>query len=526
MNRSQMIDAIADQSTRWDVIVIGGGATGLGAALEAASRGHRTVLVEAADFAKGTSSRSTKLVHGGVRYLRQGRIQMVRESLLERARLLHNAPHIVHPLGFVLPTFGFGADWYYYAGLRAYDLLASSPEFPGARMLSRAETLESLPTLRPEKLRGGVLYSDGQFDDTRLAISLLRTLLDEGGVALNYAPVVRLLQEGSKTVGVVIRDQESDREYEIRGRVVLNATGVFVEDVLKMESAPESSHGESLVVPSQGSHLVFDRSFLPSDRAMMIPETDDGRVLFAIPWHGKVLFGTTDLAVNQIEIEPRPLTEEVDYLLDYAARYFTRAPERRDVLATFAGLRPLFRSQSSDGKTASLSREHEIRVSEGGMISIIGGKWTTYRLMGENLIHRAEQVGGLRLKESRTASLLLHGATVGMSAEIKEDPLTIYGSDAAAMRELIGTEPSLGELLHPRLPYQGVQVVWGVRHEFARTVEDLLARRTRALFLNARAAIEAAPAVARLMKQELQQTDAWEAEQIQQFETLAQGYHL
>jgi len=524
MSRSQMIDALSDRSTIWDVIVIGGGATGLGTALEAASRGHQTLLVEAADFAKGTSSRSTKLVHGGVRYLRQGRIRMVRESLLERSRLLHNAPHIVHPLGFVLPTFRFGRDWYYYAGLRAYDMLGGGTEFPGARLLSRNETLETLPTLREEKLRGGVLYSDGQFDDARLAISLLRTLLDEGGVALNYAPVVGLLQQGKRAVGVTIRDLESDREFAIRGRAVINATGVFVEDVLRMES--NGSRGESLVAPSQGSHLVLDRSFLPSDRAMMIPETDDGRVLFAIPWHGKTLFGTTDLAVDRIEIEPRPLAQEVEYLLDYAGRYLTRAPNRGDVLSTFAGLRPLFRRKSADGKTASLSREHEIRVSQGGMISIIGGKWTTYRLMGENLIHRAEEVAGLTRKASRTATLPLHGAMERGVENPEDDPLAIYGSDAAGMRELIDSEPAFGELLHPSFPDLAVQVVWGVRHEFARTVEDILARRTRALFLDARAAIEAAPAVAKLMKRELKQSDDWESEQIRRFASLAQGYLL
>jgi len=523
MQRNEMLDALSDRSTTWDVIIIGGGATGLGAALESASRGHRTVLIEGADFAKGTSSRSTKLVHGGVRYLRQGRIRMVRESLLERSRLLHNAPHIVHPLGFVLPTFRFGGDWYYYAGLRAYDMLGGETEFPGARLLSRNETLEALPTLRREKLRGGVLYSDGQFDDTRLAISLLRTFLNEGGVALNYAPVVGLHSEWERVNGVTVRDSESGREFLIQGRVIINATGVFVEDVLRMES--NESQGESLVAPSQGSHLVLDRSFLPSDQAMMIPETDDGRVLFAIPWHGKLLFGTTDLAVDQIQIEPRPLAQEVEYLLDYAGRYLTRAPGKEDVLSAFAGLRPLFRQKSADGKTASLSREHEIRVSKGGMISIIGGKWTTYRLMGENLIHRAEEVGGLRRKDSRTASLLLHGAMEGCTYS-EEDALAIYGSEAGAMRELIAAEPSLGERLHPRLPYLAVQVAWGVRHEFARTVEDILARRTRGLLLDARAAIEAAPTVAKLMQEELGQSPEWTAEQIRQFESLATGYLL
>ncbi len=529
MQRSEMIDAISERSTLWDVIVIGGGATGLGAALEAASRGHRTVLVEASDFAKGTSSRSTKLIHGGVRYLRQGQIRMVRESLLERKRLLHNAPHIVHPLGFVLPTYRWGADWYYYAGLKAYDMLGGSSEFPGVRRLSKQETLASLSTLKAERLQGGVLYFDGQFDDTRLAISLLRTLVNQGGTALNYAPVTRLIQEGGRTAGVTIRDQESGREFLIRGRAILNATGVFVEEISRMDSS--AAQGESLVTPSQGSHLVLDTSFLPSERAMMIPETDDGRVLFAIPWHGKLLFGTTDLAVDQIEIEPRPLKQEVDYLLEHAGRYLTRTPRREDILSTFAGLRPLFKSRSAGDKTASLSREHEIRVSSNGLISIIGGKWTTYRLMGENLIHRAEQVGALPRKSSRTATLKLQGAADGMtvrgeSSKSELDPFTIYGSDQKFLESLIEKDPESAEKLHPRLPYRGVQVVWGVRQEMARTVEDILARRTRALFLDARAAIEAAPTVAQLMRRELGQSDAWESEQIQQFESLAKGYLL
>ncbi len=412
MNRTQMIAAMDEPGSRWDVIVIGGGATGLGAAVESASRGHRTLLVEAADFAKGTSSRSTKLIHGGVRYLRQGRIRMIRQSLRERGLLLQNAPHIVHPLNFVLPAYRFGSRLFYYAGLRAYDLLAGRLRCGRARRLSRDETCRELPTLRDENLRGGVLYSDGQFDDARLAITLAMTAADLGAVVANYTPVTRLLYAGGRINGLVIRDIESDREISVFGKVVINATGVFAGNILKMDDDSADAHADdhrAVIVPSQGSHLVLDSSFLPGLSALMIPETDDGRVLFAIPWHGSVLLGTTDLAVREVTAEPRPTQSEVQYLLEHAGRYLKRTPCEADVLSRFAGLRPLVGPRTGRHSTSSLSREHDIRTSSTGLITVIGGKWTTYRAMGEDLINRAESDGGLRRIPSRTASLPLHG---------------------------------------------------------------------------------------------------------------------
>ncbi len=530
MQREEMIAAIDSPGQIWDVIVIGGGATGLGAALEATTRGHRTVLVESHDFAKGTSSRSTKLVHGGVRYLRQGQIGMVRQSLRERERLLNNAPHIVHPLQFVIPSYTTAGSWYYYAGLKTYDFLAGRTQFPGARLLSRQQVTDSLPTLNEAKLRGGVLYSDGQFDDSRLAISLARTIAEHKGIVLNYTPVISMVHQGGKLTGVVVLDKESGREISLQGRVIVNATGVFADEIMNLdeESSPEvPHHGEPVVMPSQGSHLVLDRSFLPGDAAMMIPETRDGRVLFAIPWHNHLLFGTTDLPVESVTFDPRPLEEEVEYLIEYAGMYLSKKPTESDILSQFSGLRPLVRSESAGKSTASLSREHEIRTSPSGLISIIGGKWTTYRHMGEQLIDLAEKVGDLKARPSQTATLPIHGAPVmGKDKSLSSDDefLNVYGNDVDDLRLLSEKDPSLGKCLHPRLPYLASQVVWAARHEMARTVEDVLARRTRALFLDAQAALACAPQVASLLTQVLGTSESWKQEQIDSFEKLARGY--
>lgn len=578
MNRTDMLAAMHDRSISWDVIIIGGGATGLGAALESATRGHRTVLVEAHDFSGGTSSRSTKLIHGGVRYLRQGQIGMVRQSLRERERLLRNAPHIVHELNFVLPTFRPWMKTFYFLGLRLYDLLGGRILTGGSRRLSREETLGRLPGLQDTGLCGGVLYSDGQFDDARLAVTLARTAADNGTVLANGLCVTRLLRKGQRVTGLVARDRESDVEIQLEGRVVLNATGVFAEEILQMDTvsddpatagrAPTAGSTRNdpaergpRVIPSQGSHLVLDSHFLPGRTAMMIPETDDGRVLFLIPWHGKLLLGTTDLAVDCVVRNPVPLESEIDYLLDHAGRYLTRRPTRSDVRSQFSGLRPLVSESGKRDSTSAISREHWIRTSDSGLITVIGGKWTTYRQMGEDLINEAERCGGLPCRRSRTANLPLHGhpenhslrrdrklmqtdrsgqqtpesgrtvsSTQVMTDERQhsgssmDDWLKIYGSDADAIRALGQQDPELSERLHPELPYIGAEVVWAARHEMARTVEDVLARRTRALFLDAAAAESAAPRVARLLAGELQKSVAWQEDQVTEFSRVVSGW--
>ncbi|HEY6872068.1 MAG TPA: glycerol-3-phosphate dehydrogenase/oxidase [Geobacteraceae bacterium] len=516
MTRDEFLQQLADTSLTWDMIVIGGGATGLGAAVEATGRGYRTLLLEQGDFAKGTSSRSTKLIHGGVRYLKQGNLSLVLESLHERGLLLRNAPHLVHNLSFVVPLFDWWEGPFYGVGLKFYDMLAGRLGLGHSHALSREETLERLPTVAQEGLRGGVIYHDAQFDDARLAISLARTLAGLGGTPLNYLKVTSLLKENGMTAGVTARDPESGREYRVRARVVINATGVFSDAVRQMDdpAAPP------LITPSQGVHLVLDRSFLPGTSAIMIPHTADGRVLFAVPWHGRVVVGTTDTPVSRISLEPRPLPEEIDFLLAHAARYLSRRPTRADILSTFAGLRPLVRS--GDGtESAAISREHLVLVSGSGLVTVTGGKWTTYRRMGEDAVDRAAALAGLAPRPSPTANLRIHG---WQEHGIETAPWDVYGSDAPAVRNLAGENPAWGEPLHPNLPYRACEVVWAVRREWARTVEDVLARRTRALLLDARASMACAPPVAELMARELGRDAAWQEAQVAAYCALAQRY--
>jgi glycerol-3-phosphate dehydrogenase len=519
--RETLMEAIRTGET-WDVLVIGGGASGLGTALEAASRGYRTLLLEARDFAQGTSSRSTKLVHGGVRYLAQGNVGLVREALRERGLLRRNAPHLVHDLGFVVPAYDWWAGPYYGIGLKLYDVLAGKLGLGSSKLLDRDEALRHTPTLRGEGLRGGVLYHDGQFDDARLAVTLLLTLLDHGGVALNHAPVVGLLKEGDRVAGTVFHDEETGERHEVRARAVVNATGVFVDDVRRMDDPATPA----MLSPSQGVHIVVDRRFLPGDSAIMIPRTDDGRVLFAVPWHDRVVIGTTDTPVPEATVEPRALPEEIEFILRTSAQYLDPAPTRDDVLSVYVGLRPLVKAESNptDGAgstaptTAALSRDHVLRVSPSGLLTLTGGKWTTYRKMGEDAVDRAADVAGLPPRLSLTAALHLRGWTDAPAAE----PFEVYGSDADRVRSLPGADAAL----HPDLPYREAEVRWAAREELARTVEDVLSRRTRALLLNARASVEAAPRVAAILAEELGRDDAWQAAQVRAYRDLAQGYQL
>lgn len=503
-----------DHTPEWDVLVVGGGASGLGAAVEAASRGYRTLLLERDDFAKGTSSRSTKLVHGGVRYLEQMNFTLVLDALRERGYMLRNAPHLVHKLGFVVPLYSYLGVPYYGFGLKLYEWLSGKLSFGPSQVLSRYETLERLPTVTPSDLKGGILYQDGQFDDARYAITLMRTLEDQGGVALNYAQVIGLLKQ-EKVFGVRVRDCETGQEFDVHARVVINATGAFTEQVLRMD-AP--ANGQTLSI-SQGTHFVLPRSFMPGSNAMMVPKTADGRVLFAIPWHEHLVVGTTDVAVPTSSSEPRATGEETQFLSEHIHRYLGQTVRPEDVLSVWSGLRPLVRHGNES--TSKLSRDHRVIVSKSGLVTVTGGKWTTYRRMGEDTVNHAAQVAGLAAAPSTTATLRLHGWA---EPDLAEESERVYGADLAAVRALGDSQPELNELLHPKLPYRRREVVWAARHEQARTVEDVLARRTRALFLNAAAAIETAPEVSRLLARELGRDDAWQRRDVERFRETAEGY--
>ncbi len=514
-DRNRFLQSLTDR-TPWDIIVIGGGATGLGVAVDAAGRGYRTLLLEQHDFAKGTSSRSTKLIHGGVRYLQQGNVSLVLDALRERGLLIQNAPHLVHNLSFVVPLYDWWEGPFYGIGLKLYDVLAGKLGLGPSQLLSREETLARIPTVEPQGLKGGVAYHDGQFDDARLAVALARTMADLGGTPLNYVRVTELVKEHGLVTGVTARDEESGEQFHLTARVVVNATGVFTDSVRRLDE-PDCT---PLIVPSQGVHLVLDRSFLPGDSAIMVPHTDDGRILFAVPWHNRVIVGTTDTPMDSTTLEPRPLPEEIDFLLAHAARYLTRDPAPRDVLSVFAGLRPLVQSDKG-GTTASLSRDHTLLVSTSGLVTITGGKWTTYRHMGEEAVTAAAAVAGLVERPSVTRELRIHG---WQETAREEGAVGEYGCDAAKVEGLAAENSAWGARLHPLLPYRGVDVIWGVRREYARSVEDVLARRTRALFLDARASIEMAPAVARLMASELGRDAAWEEAQVDAYRQLAAGY--
>ena len=516
MNRDEMIARLQDSSEVWDMIIIGGGATGLGTAVEAASRGYRPLLLEQSDFAKGTSSRSTKLVHGGVRYLQQGNVSLVLEALRERGRLRQNAPHLVHDLPFVVPNYDWWEGPFYGIGLKLYDMLAGKQGFGASRHLSREETLQHIPTVESEGLNGGVIYYDGQFDDARLAINLAQTAVEQGAVLLNYVRVAGLLKSDGEVSGVLARNKETGQEHELSSRVVINATGVFSDSIRRMDDAEAAS----MIRPSQGVHVVLDASFLPGDSAIMVPRTDDGRVLFAVPWHGCVVVGTTDTPVDEPALEPRPLAEELEFLLTHARRYLINDPGPSDVLSTFAGLRPLV--SSGDGqRTEALSRDHTLHIAPSGLVTITGGKWTTYRKMAEDTVDQAAVLARLEARPSVTKELHVHGyhQRAGQFGD-----LALYGADAPSVQQLISEDPAYEEKLHPDRPTRAGEVVWAARHEMARTVEDFLSRRTRTLLLDAQAAIDVAPRVADLLAQELGHDNAWKDQQVKTFRTLARGY--
>ena len=519
MNRDEMLRRVEQQPQPWDFVIVGGGATGVGIAVDAAARGYRVLLLEQSDFGKGTSSRSTKLVHGGVRYLEQGNVSLVMEALKERGMLRRNAPHLVSNLPFVVPNYDWWEAPFYGIGLKLYNLLAGKYNFGASEILSREETLRRLPTIRTDGLRGGVIYYDGQFDDTRLLVHLTLTAVEHGATLLNYTAVTGVTKGADGLVdGVVARDLEGDRELRVGAKVVINATGPFA-DRLRQIAEPDAP---KLIAPSQGIHLVFDRSFLPGVSAIMVPHTRDGRVMFAIPWHGHTIVGTTDTPIPEPTLEPLPFDSEIDFVLETAGQYLHRAPTREDVLSVFVGIRPLVRRGDSR-ITAALSRDHTIHIDASGLLTATGGKWTTYRHMAEDTVDQAVDLARLPERPCTTETLRIHGYD---AAAERFGPMSVYGADAPAIQELMRADPSLRERLHSALPYTRAEVVWAARREMARTVEDVLARRVRALFLNAAAANEMAAETAAILARELGRDAAWERQQVDDFTTLAKQYML
>ena len=515
--RADLLERLAQPHT-YDLAVIGGGATGLGVALDAAARGFSVVLVDSHDFAKGTSSRATKLVHGGVRYLAQGNIALVREALHERTTLLRNAPHLAQPLPFVMPSYRLWETPFYGIGLKMYDALAGKAGLGATEFLGRDHTLACLPTARTEGLKGGVKYWDGQFDDARLALALARTAAGLGALVVNYCPARALIHEQGKVGGFVCEDAASGRQFTVRARAVVNATGVWVDALRQMDGEAIGRPVKPIVAPSQGVHIVVDREFLPSDHALMVPKTADGRVLFAVPWLGKVILGTTDSPRQDIVREPEPFREEVRFILEESARYLTRAPKHEDIRSIWVGLRPLVKPQDDDGdNTKSLSREHTVLTSRTGLVTVTGGKWTTYRAMAEDVLQKCFTAG---LLEERPAGVTNHLPLVGtppgpVRHRISDvQGLHSYGSEAGAVQALPGADVDLGGGL------TAAMVRFAARHEYARTVEDVLARRSRLLFLDAARAVALAPAVAQILREELDGADPG----LEDFVALAQQY--
>ncbi len=521
MRREFMLKAITEDPHKvWDVVVIGGGASGLGTAVDATTRGYTTLLLEQADFAKGTSSRSTKLVHGGVRYLAQGDVSLVLEALHERGLLRKNAPHLVKDLAFVIPNYNWWGGPFYALGMKVYDMMAGKLGLGPSEMISKEETINAIPNIRTDGLKGGVIYYDGQFDDARLAINLAQTFSKNNGTLLNYFKVAGLLKNDEGLIsGVQAMDMETGTDYEINAKAVVNATGVFADELRKVDDPAQ----KPTIKPSQGVHLVLDKEFLKGESAIMIPKTDDDRVLFAVPWHNRVIVGTTDTPMEHPELEPKALDIEIDFILTTAGRYLTRAPKRKDVLSVFAGLRPLAAPEGEDQTTKEISRNHLLTVSLSGLITITGGKWTTYRKMGEDTVDKVALVAGLEDRPCITRNMPIHGYAQHFKPN---DSLHFYGSDRAAILQIIEEFPELGEKLHEKLDYTAAEVVWAIKEEMARTIEDVLARRVRALFMDARASVEIAPKVADLLAEYLNKDQNWIDHQIREYEKLAEGYIL
>ena len=521
MTRKKNIEFLKNNNNCWDFIVIGGGATGLGIAVDAACRGFKTVLLEQSDFAKATSGRSTKLVHGGVRYLQKGDLTLLHEALRERGFLRRNAPHLVKDQRFIIANYQWWEKPFYTIGLTLYDRMAGKLGFGRSFPMSKASVIKAIPQIIQKGLRGGVAYHDGQFDDARLAVNLMQTAIEKGAVVVNYAKVTGLLKYGGKVSGVTVHDEIGGECFDLKGKCMVNATGIFVDEIIQMDDKEKTP----MVRPSQGVHLVVDRSFLGGDDAIMIPRTSDGRVLFGVPWHNRLILGTTDTPVKEFVLEPRPLEEEIDFILNTSAAYLVRPPQREDVLCVFAGLRPLAapKRHADEKKTKEISRRHKLISSDSGLITITGGKWTTYRQMAQETVDLGIKKCGLPAKKCVTKNIQIHGYQP--TAEY-HNWRYVYGSDGDKILALQNEKQEYAEKLHPGFDFTVAEVVWAVRDEMAVTVEDVLARRVRALYFDARASMEIAPKVARIMAQELEKDETWVKSQVKDFIELANGYVL
>ncbi len=517
MKRSLSLAAIRAKKDPWDIVVIGGGATGLGIAVDAATRNFSVLLLEQYDFAKGTSSRSTKLIHGGVRYLQQGDVSLVFEALRERGILRQNAPHLIHNLSFVIPTYDWWGGPFYTIGLKVYDLMAGKLGLGPSEHLSREEVISVIPTVEQKGLRGGVIYHDGQFDDARMAISLAQTATDYGGTVINYFKVTGLIKESGIICGVSAEDNASGEQFEIKAKAVVNATGVFSNSILKMDQ-PNS---KDLIKPSQGVHLIVDKKFLPGKHAILIPQTSDGRVLFAVPWYDRVILGTTDTVMEKPVLEPEATEKEINFILENASQYLTEKPTRKDVKSVFAGLRPLAAPEEGGVPTKEISRHHKVLISTTGLVTITGGKWTTYRKMAEDTVDKAILVGGLDEVPCLSEKILIHGYTKKVDYK---DPMHVYGTDSLHLQEIEQSKKKYAGFLSESLRIKKSQVVWAVREEMAQTLEDVLARRTRALFLDAREAIRIAEETAKIMAEILKRDESWVQKELKVFYELAKKY--
>lgn len=522
MLRADHIKEIANKDIQWDVVVVGGGATGLGTAVDAASRGYKVALLEQDDFTKATSSRSTKLVHGGVRYLAQGDVSLVIEALRERGLMKQNAPHLVKDQRFIIGNYKWWEKPFYAIGLTVYDVLAGKRGLGRSLPMSKKSVLKEIPQIETSGLTGGVVYYDGQFDDSRMGINLMQTAAEQGATVANYIKVTDVLKDDQgKISGVKAYDILGEQEYTLNAKVVINATGIFVDQLMQKDEP----HKDNIVRPSQGVHLVVDSSFLGGDSALMVPKTSDGRVLFGVPWHGKVVLGTTDTPLKEFVLEPQALEEEIEFILKTAGQYLAKQPKREDVLSVYAGLRPLAApKKGSDGtKTKEISRSHRIEISPNGLVTITGGKWTTYREMAEDVINRAIPIGNLERKACVTRNMKIHGYKKDVD---RSNFNYVYGSDLDAIKKLEKENPEYAQKLHANLDNTVAEVLWVVRNEMAITVEDVLSRRFRALLLDAKAAIDMAPKVASIMATELGHDKEWETKQVEQFVALAQHYLL